>query len=291
MFQGTGTALITPFDEQYNVDYTALKKLVRFQVENNIDMLVVLGTTGESPVITDDERKKIIETVMAEANGRTKIVVGTGTNDTRKTAKLNKMAEDLKVDAVLVVNPYYNKSTQDGLVQHYRYLTERCALPFLLYNVPSRTTMNMLPDTILKIHDECKNVVGVKEACADISQIARLCAEKPNSLTVLSGNDDQCVPIMALGGKGVISVFSNVYPKEMKAITDAMLGKNFDAALQLHNKYLKMMNLLFVETSPIPIKYVASLLRLCQNTLRLPLVPVSHNSELLLAEEFHLLEV
>lgn len=291
MFQGTGTALITPFDEQYNVDYASLKKLTRFQVDSKVDMLVVLGTTGESPVINDEERKKIIETVMTEANGKTKIIVGTGTNDTRKTAKLNKMAEDLKADGVLIVNPYYNKSTQEGLLQHYRYLSERCALPFLLYNVPSRTAMNVLPETILKIHAECKNVVGVKEACGDISQIARLCAAKPDSLTVLSGNDDQCLPIMALGGKGVISVFSNVYPKEMKAITDAMLNKNYDAALQLHNKYLKMMNLLFVEANPTPIKYVASLLKLCRNTLRLPLVPVSDNSELLLTEEFHLLEV
>jgi 4-hydroxy-tetrahydrodipicolinate synthase len=291
MFQGTGTALITPFDEQLNVDYASLKKLTRFQVDSKVEMLVVLGTTGESPVISDEERRKIIETVMEEAQGKAKIIVGTGTNDTRKTAKLNKMAEDLKVDGVLVVNPYYNKSTQAGLVEHYKYLSERCPLPFLLYNVASRTAMNLLPDTILKIHAECANVVAVKEASADISQIARLCAMKPESLTVISGNDDQTLPIMALGGKGVISVFSNVYPKEMKAITDAMLQKNYDYALQLHNKYLKMMNLLFVETNPMPIKYVASLLKLCKNILRLPLVPVTQQSEKLLAEEFHLLEV
>jgi 4-hydroxy-tetrahydrodipicolinate synthase len=291
MFQGTGTALITPFDEQLNVDYASLKKLTRFQVDNRVEMLVVLGTTGESPVISDDERRKIIETVIEEARGEAKIIVGTGTNDTRKTAKLNKMAEDLKVDGVLIVNPYYNKSTQLGLVEHYKYLAERCPLPILIYNVASRTAMNILPETILKIHSECANVVAVKDASADISQIARLCAAKPDSLTILSGNDDQTLPIMALGGKGVISVFSNVYPKEMKSITDAMLQKNYDLALQLHNLYLKMMNLLFIETNPIPIKYVASLRKLCKNTLRLPLVPVTQQSERLLAEEFQRLEV
>jgi 4-hydroxy-tetrahydrodipicolinate synthase len=291
MFQGTGTSLITPFDEQLNVDYASLKKLTRFQVDNRVEMLVVLGTTGESPVISDDERRKIIETVIEEARGEAKIIVGTGTNDTRKTAKLNKMAEDLKVDGVLIVNPYYNKSTQLGLVEHYKYLAERCPLPILIYNVASRTAMNILPETILKIHSECANVVAVKDASADISQIARLCAAKPDSLTILSGNDDQTLPIMALGGKGVISVFSNVYPKEMKSITDAMLQKNYDLALQLHNLYLKMMNLLFIETNPIPIKYVASLRKLCKNTLRLPLVPVTQQSERLLAEEFQRLEV
>ncbi len=291
MFQGTGTAILTPFDEQLNVDYASLKKLTRFQVDNKVDMIVVLGTTGESPVISGEERKKIIETVMAESAGKTKIIVGTGTNDTRKTVKLNRMAEDLKADGVLVVNPYYNKSTQAGLVENYKHISEHCGLPIVLYNVPSRTAMNMLPETILNIHDTCKNVVAVKEACGDISQIARLCAYKPDTLTVLSGNDDQTIPMMALGAKGVISVFSNVYPKEMKSIIDAMLEGHYDTALCIHNKYLKMINLLFVETSPSPVKYVASLLKLCKNILRLPLVPATRQAERLLAEELHLLEV
>jgi len=191
MFQGTGTALITPFDEDLNVEYNDLKKLVRFQLDNKVDFLVVLGTTGESPVIDEEERKKIIETVITEVNGKIPVVVGTGSNDTRKVVKLNKIAEDLKADGVLIVNPYYNKGTQSSLVEHYKYITERTPLPVIVYNVPGRTSMNILPDTILKIHQSCPNVVAVKEACADISQIAKLISMKPDSLVVLSGNDDQ----------------------------------------------------------------------------------------------------
>lgn len=285
MFQGTGTALITPFDADGNIDVTSLKKITRFQTDNKVDMIIVLGTTGESPVVNDDERKQIIETVMEEAAGKTKIIIGTGTNDTRKSAKLNKMAEEFQADGVLVVNPYYNKSTQAGLAEHYKYLAERCSLPMLLYNVPSRTGMNMLPETVLRIHSENKNVVAVKEASGDISQIAKLCAAKPDSLTVLSGNDDQTLPIMAIGGKGVISVFSNVYPAEMKALTDAMLAGSLNEALALHTKYLKMMNTLFAEASPSPVKYVAAQMGLCLNTLRLPMIPVTGTTEKLLAAE------
>ena len=291
MFYGTGTALLTPFDEQHEVDYAALKKITKYQVENNVEMLIVLGTTGESPVVSIEERKKIIETVMESADGKSQIIIGTGTNDTKKTEKLNRMAEDLKADGVLIVNPYYNKSTQNGIVEHYKYLSERCTLPVILYNVPSRTGMNVLPDTVLRIHQECKNVVAIKEASADISQIAKLCAAKPDTLTVLSGNDDQTLPVMSIGGKGVISVFSNVYPKEMKAITDAALANNFEEAAKLHNHYLAMMNLMFVEANPAPLKFVASLMDLCKNYVRLPLISISAGSEELLNAEYNRLKV
>jgi 4-hydroxy-tetrahydrodipicolinate synthase len=203
-----------------------------------------------------------------------------------KVVLLNKIAEEYPVDGVLIVNPYYNKTTQAGLVTHYKYISERTTLPIMLYNVPSRTAMNILPDTILKIHDECKNVVAVKEACADISQIARLCAQKPATLSVVSGNDDQTLPIMALGGDGVISVFSNAYPAEMTALTTALLNQDYDMARKINNTYLKMMNLLFVETSPSPLKYVASRMGLCKNILRLPLVQVTESSEKVLDAEY-----
>jgi 4-hydroxy-tetrahydrodipicolinate synthase len=278
MFQGTGTALITPFDEDLNVDYKALRKLVEFQVRKKIDFLVVLGTTGEAPVIDEEERKKIIDTVVSEVGGKIPIVIGTGSNDTRKVVKLNKIAEDLKADGVLIVNPYYNKGTQTSLIDHYKYIAERTLLPIILYNVPGRTAMNVLPDTILKIHSACPNVVAVKEACGDISQIANLISKKPASLSVLSGNDDQTLPIMALGGVGVISVFSNPFPAQMIEITKTMLSGDLTKAKELNNKYLKMMNLLFVETSPIPVKYVCSYLGLCKNILRLPLGPITKNS-------------
>ena len=285
MFQGTGTALITPFDEELNVDYISLKKVVKFQIEKGVNFLVVLGTTGEAPVIDEEERKKIIETVILEAKGKIPIVIGTGSNDTRKVVKFNKMAEELKADGVLIVNPYYNKGTQASLVDHYKYISERTSLPIILYNVPGRTAMNMQPDTILKIHQACSNVVAVKEACGDISQISNLISMKPDNLTVLSGNDDQTIPIMALGGKGVISVFSNPFPEQMNAITKALLKGDYDKARELNKKYLRLMNLLFIETSPIPVKFVCSHLGLCKNTLRLPLKPITENSANIILKE------
>lgn len=285
MFTGTGTALITPFNEDLSIDFNSLKLLIEDQIKNGVNAIIILGTTGESPVINEDERRKLLEEAVSMANGRIKIIVGTGTNDTRKVVKYNKIAEQCKVDGLLIVNPYYNKSTQAGLVEHYNFISELTDLPIILYNVPSRTAMNLLPETVLAIHDKCKNVVAVKEASGDISQIAKLCAMKPDSLTVFSGNDDQTLPIMALGGRGVISVFSNVYPKVMSTLTDTILKIDFKTALALNNKYLKMMNLLFIETNPIPVKYLASVRGLCKNILRLPLVKATSNAQKLLMDE------
>lgn len=285
MFTGTGTALITPFNEDLSIDFNSLKLLIEDQIKNGVNAIIILGTTGESPVINEDERRKLLEEAVSMANGRIKIIVGTGTNDTRKVVKYNKIAEQCKVDGLLIVNPYYNKSTQAGLVEHYNFISEQTDLPIILYNVPSRTAMNLLPETVLAIHDKCKNVVAVKEASGDISQIAKLCAMKPDSLTVFSGNDDQTLPIMALGGRGVISVFSNVYPKVMSTLTDTILKIDFKTALALNNKYLKMMNLLFIETNPIPVKYLASVRGLCKNILRLPLVKATSNAQKLLMDE------
>jgi len=285
MFKGTGTALLTPFDDDLNIDYQALKKLIKFQINGNVDFLVVLGTTGEASTIDDDERKKIISFAVEEVNGKIPVVIGTGSNDTKKVVKLNKMAEELKVDGVLIVNPYYNKGTQNSIVEHYKYIAEKTTLPIILYNVPSRTGMNVLPDTILRVHDACKNVVSVKEASGDISQIAKLIAMKPDTLDVLSGNDDQTLAIMALGAKGVISVFSNVYPNEMAQITSSMLKGDLQTARKLHNKYLNMMNILFIEASPSPVKAVAEMKGLCKNNLRLPIIPVTDGAYSILKKE------
>ncbi len=285
MFRGVGTAIITPFDKDYNVDYKSLKKICRQQINGGVDAVIVLGTTGESPVINLDERKKIISTVIEEINGKAEIIIGTGTNDTKHVVELNKVAEELKADGLLIVNPYYNKGTQESLVDHYKYISERTNLPIMLYNVPSRTGMNIMPETIVKISDACSNVVGVKEACGNISQIAHLISIKPEKLLVYSGNDDQTLPIMSLGGFGIISVFSNAYPKELKQITDAIFNNNLLLAQKLNNKYLSMMNSLFIETSPMPIKYVMSKLGLCENILRLPLIPITKKTENILDSE------
>jgi len=285
MFKGVGTALITPFKDDLSVDLDSIKKIVRNQLKNNIDALIVLGTTGESPVINYDERRKIISAVVEEATSKVPVIIGTGSNDTKKVVENNKQAEDLKADGLLIVNPYYNKGTQESLLEHYKFISEKANLPIILYNVPSRTGMNILPETVIKIHNECKNVVAVKEASGDISQIAKLISVKPDSLSVLSGNDDQTLAIIALGGDGVISVFSNPYPAEMKQVADAVLNKKLPAAQKFNNKYLSMMTSLFVETSPAPVKYVMAKLGLCENNLRLPLIKTSQRaSELLDAE-------
>ena len=285
MFKGVGTALITPFKQDQSVDLDSLKKIIHQQLEGGIDALVVIGTTGESPVIDYDERRKIISLTVEEAKGKIPVIVGTGTNDTKKVIENNRQAEDLKADGLLIVNPYYNKGTQESLVEHFKAISEKTHLPIILYNVPSRTGMNILPETVVRIHKECKNVVAVKEASGNISQIAHLISIKPASLAVLSGNDDQTLAIMALGGDGVISVFSNPYPSEMKAITIAALGNHLKLAQDLNNKYLSMMNALFVETSPAPVKYVMARLGLCENVLRLPLVRASGKAEEILEKE------
>jgi len=285
MFEGVGTALATPFNEDFSIDFESYKKLIRRQIESGIDYIVVLGTTGESPVIDEYEREKLIETARETAEGKTKIINGTGSNDTNKVVKLNTIAEKYKIDAVLIVNPYYNKGTQTSLVQHYKYISERTSLPIVLYNVPSRTGMNLLPETAIKINESCKNVVAIKEASGDISQIARLFAMKQQSFEVISGNDDQTIPIMALGGVGVISVYSNAFPKEFKEITTAMQKNDLQKAQALNQKYLKMINLLFEETSPSPLKFVLSKMGICKNILRLPLAPISERTENLLLKE------
>jgi 4-hydroxy-tetrahydrodipicolinate synthase len=285
MFTGVGTALITPFDENRNVDYPALKKLVKYQVDNNVDAIIVIGTTAEAPVISLDEREKIIDTVIEETKGRTKIIMGTGSDDTNKVVQLNKIAEKYKVDGLLIVNPYYNKGTQESIVVHFKYIEERTTLPIILYNVPSRTGMNMLPETVVKIIEQCPNVIGIKEACGNISQISQLFSMVPDSFNVFSGNDDQTFPIMALGGAGIISVFSNAFPKQLKMLTDSILKGDYKKARELNNKYMNMMNLLFVEASPSPVKFVLSEMGYCKNVVRLPLIPVLEKSQKLLREE------
>lgn len=285
MFKGVGTALITPFNQDLSVDYNSIRKIVDFQIANKIDALVVLGTTGESPVIDDDERKKILETVLDANQNRVPVILGTGSNNTKHVVEQNKLAEHFNLDGVLIVNPYYNKGTQRSLIEHYKYISERTSLKIILYNVPSRTGMNILPETAVKIHEACKNVVAIKEASGNISQIAHLISIKPDSLEVLSGNDDQTLPIMALGGVGVISVFSNPFPIQMKEIVNALLNHDLITAQKLNNQYLAMMNKLFIETSPSPVKYVMSKLGLCNNVLRLPLAKTTQSSEAILDKE------
>jgi len=282
MFKGTSTAIITPFDDDLNVDYYSLNRFVDFQLANDIDSIVVLGTTGEAPTIELYEREKIIDNVVQYVAGKIPVIVGTGTNNTKDVVEFNKIAEKYNANGLLIVNPYYNKGTQSSIIDHYKYVSERTTLPIILYNVASRTGINLLPETVLKIQQDCKNVIGIKEASGDIAQIAKLCANKPDEFIVYSGNDDQALPVIALGGKGVISTTSNVFPKQMHLLTKAALDGDFNSARSIHNKFLNFMNDLFIETNPTPVKFAVSYLGYCKNTLRLPMSVASSNTMSLL---------
>lgn len=285
MFKGVGTALITPFNEDLSVDYVSLKRLIDFQLKSKVDALIILATTGEAPTIEISEFREVVSFVMNEVGGKVPVIVGTGSNNPSKVLNLNRLSENLNVNGLLIVNPYYNKSTQDGLVEYFKFISSKTTLPIILYNVPSRTGMNVLPETIIKIHKLCPNVIGVKEASGNISQIAELIAIKPNSLEIFSGNDDQTLPIMALGGCGVISVVSNIFPLEFRELTHLILEDRVKEAQTINNKLFNIEKLLFVETNPIPVKYAAYRLGLCKNYLRLPLICASKNVEKLIDED------
>jgi 4-hydroxy-tetrahydrodipicolinate synthase len=275
MFQGLGTALITPFKEDLSVDYKALRKIVGFQLSASVDSLIVLGTTGEAPAIDKEESQKILSTVIEETHGKIPVIAGTGSNNVDHVIENNKIAEKCGASGLLIVTPYYNKGTQNSLFQFYKFIADQTDLPIILYNVPSRTGVNLLPETAIRLFQACNNIIGVKEAGGDISQIARLIATRPEGLKVYSGNDDQTLPVMALGGEGVISVISNIVPDRMRQLTDAMLARDLIEARKINNRLLKLMNDLFLEVNPIPVKYAAALMGLCRNTLRLPLAPIS----------------
>src|SRR6056297_1663980 len=289
MFQGVGTAIITPFKNRLEgsgnrleVDYDALEKFCEFQIENSVSALVVLGTTGEAPSVDATERSRIIEHVMRVSNRRVPVIVGTGTNNTQHCIDNNKIAEELRADGLLIVTPYYNKSTQKGLVRHFSHIAQETTLPIILYNVPSRTSVNLLPETVIEIYKANPNIVGVKEASGDISQIARLMAIKPEGLKVYSGNDDQALPLISLGGDGCISVISNVLPSQFSTLVGEALSGNYLEARDYQNMLIPMMNALFNEVNPIPVKYACFKEGYCENLLRLPLIEASEETQLLI---------
>ncbi len=278
MFKGVGTALITPFSEDGKVDADALVKLIHFQTESGADALVVLGTTGEAPAISGEERRKIIEIALRETGHRIPVIIGTGTNCLDTVLHYNQMAEELGVDGVLIVTPYYNKGTQESIFQFYKYIAGRTKLPVILYNVPTRTGFNLLPETAFRIFQACPNVTGIKEANADFGQVTRLLADRPDGMLVYSGNDDITLPFMALGAEGVISVASNIIPAEMKSLTSRMLVNDLKGAREIQNRWLDFFSAMFIEVNPAPVKYAASRLGLCRNVLRLPLIPISEKN-------------
>ncbi|MDR1979455.1 MAG: 4-hydroxy-tetrahydrodipicolinate synthase [Synergistaceae bacterium] len=278
MFKGTGTALITPFGTD-GIDYHNFGRLIDWQIDQKVEFLVVLGTTGESPVVTESEREEIVRFSVARVKGRIPVVIGTGGNNTPYAIESGKQAEKLGADGILVVTPYYNKPSQEGLFRHFKAVAGSVGIPMILYNVPGRTGVNLLPETVVRLA-EVRNIVAVKEASGNQAQvdetIRKLRRARPDFL-VLSGNDDQAFHLVNAGGHGVVSVLSNIAPKETSDMVRAALAGRVAEARDLHLKLFPLMKNLFMETSPMPVKYAASKLGYCENRLRLPLVEASEN--------------
>ncbi|MEO0004905.1 MAG: 4-hydroxy-tetrahydrodipicolinate synthase [candidate division WOR-3 bacterium] len=283
MFSGCITALITPF-KNGGVDIEGLRENIRFQLRAGVKGVLVCGSTGEAPNLTDAETEMVIETAVSEAKGKVKVIAGAGTNSTHKSIKQIKRAEALGVDAVLVVAPYYNKPTQEGLYRHFRACAEATALPLIVYNIPPRSVVNILPATIERLIKDCPNVVAVKEASGSLdqsSEIIQRCAER---VTVLSGDDSLTLPILAVGGKGVISVASNIVPIDVQGLVDDFLAGRVEQARMRHLKLFPLIKALFVETNPIPVKAAMALLGMPAGEPRLPLCPLSPQNEPLLRQ-------
>ncbi len=273
IFKGVATALVTPFNNG-EVDFASLRRLVASQLDNGIDALVVNGTTGEPATMTQDERTKVIEFVISEVGHRIPVIVGAGSNNTATAIESAKAAETLGADAVLSVTPYYNKCTQNGLIEHFKAQAESVDIPIILYNVPGRTGVNLLPETVARLA-EYKNIAAVKEASGNVEQSMEIARLTRGKIDIYSGDDGLTLPIMAAaGGSGVISVASNVIPREMVAFTRAAMIGDMEKAREIQFKIAPLVKALFAEVNPIPAKYALSLLGICRNELRLPLTPM-----------------
>jgi len=269
MFKGSIVAIVTPF-KNGQVDYEKLRELVEFQIAGGTDAIVPCGTTGESSTLDYDEHMDVIKTVIAQVNKRVPVIAGTGSNATAEAIELSQKAKDAGADGVLLVTPYYNKPTQEGLVRHYTAIADAVAIPQILYNVPGRTGVNMLPETVARIAVH-KNVVAIKEATGSLQQASEILALCGDRIDVLSGDDFITFPMMACGAKGVISVLANIMPKAVGDLTDAYFAGDLTKARQLHLYTLKIGNAMFIESNPIPVKTALGLMGKCSDEVRLPL--------------------
>ena len=270
IFKGAATALVTPFDEKGAVDYKAFAKLIDFQIAGGIDALVICGTTGEGSTLTDEEHRECIRFSVEHIAGRVPVIAGTGSNDTDYANSLSKYACEVGADALLLVTPYYNKATPKGLIKSFLDTAEKTDKPIILYNVPSRTGVNITMPVYRELAKH-ERIVAVKEASGNMSQIAEIAAELSDDLAIYSGNDDQIVPILSLGGQGVISVLSNIMPKETHDICQKFFDGDAAGSRELQLKYLELINNLFIEVNPIPVKTACGMMNLCSDLMRLPL--------------------
>lgn len=270
VFTGVCPALVTPFHESGSIDFDAFAKLIDYQISSGVDAVCVCGTTGESATLSPEEHNAAVDFCVRQTSGRVKVIAGTGSNNTASAVELSRHAQDLGADALLIVTPYYNKTTQNGLIQHYEAIASQTDLPIILYNVPSRTGVSFAPDTYQRLA-QIPNINGVKEASGDLTLVIRTRERCPEDFYIWSGNDDQTVPMMALGGKGVISVASNIIPEIMAEMSHLCLDGVFDVASKLQMEYMPLFDALFAEVNPIPIKAAMELLGMCSGHLRLPL--------------------
>ena len=271
--KGMGVALITPFKEDESVDYEALGRLVDYQVQNGTDYLVVLGTTAETPTLTEEEKRNIIDLVVSHVRGRIPIVLGVGGNCTRNVVEQLKNGDFTGIDAILSVVPYYNKPSQEGIYQHYKAIANATKLPIILYNVPGRTGVNMTAETTLRIAREFENVIAVKEASGNITQMDDIIKNKPDRFNVISGDDGITFPLVTLGAIGVISVIGNAFPREFSRMVRLALAGDYDSARTIHHSFTELFSLLFVDGNPAGAKSMLSMMGFIENKLRLPLVP------------------
>jgi len=287
LFKGSGVAIITPFN-QGKVDYEAFKKLVLWHIDNKTDAIIVCGTTGESATLNDEEKLNLFKTAVLTAHGRTQIIAGTGSNNTAHSIELSKKAEKLGVDGLLLITPYYNKPTQRGMYAHFKQISESVNIPCILYNVPGRTSINLLPETVLEL-SSVKNILAIKEACGDISQIAKVIELCPKDFIVYSGNDDQTLPILALGGLGVISVTANIIPFTIHDQVNRYLNGDKDVIKEMLD-LRALHQAMFIESNPVPAKYALKLMGLSSDEVRLPLVELEDKNKMFIndiLEKYH----
>lgn len=277
LFTGCGTAIATPFSKD-GIDFDEFKKLIEFQISNGVDALIVCGTTGEASTMTMQEKIATIRCAVECSNGRVPVIAGTGSNNTIQAIGMSKKAEELGVDGLLIVTPYYNKTTQEGLIAHYSAIAKEVNLPIILYNVPSRTGLNILPQTCLEL-SKIDNIIAIKEASGNLSQVAEIAHLCGDNLPIYSGNDDQILPVLSLGGKGVISVLSNVKPKLVCDMVDSFFSGEINKAIDLQLASIPLTKALFCEVNPIPVKAALSMIGFNFGAPRLPLVEMSENNK------------
>lgn len=277
LFEGCGTAIATPFTEE-GINYNEFERLIEEQIKNKIDAIIVCGTTGESATMSKDEKKELIKFSIDKIKKRTKVIVGTGSNNTKEAIEMSKYAEEVGADGLLVVTPYYNKTTQKGLIEHYKAIANSVHIPIIMYSVQSRTGVNIEPNTCLEL-SKIDNIVAIKEASGNISQVAKIASLCKENLSIYSGNDDQVIPVLSLGGKGVISVLSNIMPSYMHDLTTNYFSGEIKNATKMQLEVIDLIDALFAEVNPIPVKYALNLMGYDFGIPRMPLIELSDENK------------